>query len=248
MLHRLIDYPGPLWRPWAALVWLLMALAAMIWGPIIMIGAAFGRSRAKQTGLLRSWLRLLTRLLHLRIEVRGRENHDPAQPCLVVSNHQSHLDIPAAFEALGGDIRMVAKVELFRIPIFGPSMRRTEFIPLERGSRADSKRASQAILERIRSGIHVWVAPEGTRSPDGQLGVFKTGSFALAIQAGVPIQPIAILNSREAMPKSSLLVRPGTTIQVRVLPRIPTAGMDVAARRGLAEQVKQSIADAMARA
>jgi 1-acyl-sn-glycerol-3-phosphate acyltransferase len=123
----------------------------------------------------------------------GRENLLPGETYLVMSNHQSHYDIPVLFEvAIGSNIRMITKEELFRVPIFGgrPEARR---LHLDRpGDRHAAIRSLSAARDLMASGTHVWIAPEGTRSPTGELLPFKKGAFYLALEASLPILPVTI--------------------------------------------------------
>jgi len=247
LIKRLIDHPGPLWPLYGVWVWIFAALFSMVWGPYMLCLVAFGASRQRQTQAVRIWLGGITRVGRVSFDVRGRENQNPDEAALIVTNHQSLLDIPAAFEAFQGDIRMVAKASLFKIPIMGVVMKATEFIPLERGSQAAGKKASAEIERLIKSGVNVWVCPEGTRSEDGQIKDFKTGAFAIAIQTGVPVQPIVVKNSRETFAKSGFFIRPGKTIHVQVLPRVSTKGLRTEDRRALAEKVRNAMVEEIQR-
>jgi 1-acyl-sn-glycerol-3-phosphate acyltransferase len=242
MLARIFYYPGPLWRLYSSVATLVLVLSVAVWGLLLMFAALLGAPRSFQTWGVRAWNLFALKLYALRVQVEGAENHDPAKPSLVVSNHQSLFDIPAAFKALSGDLRMVAKKELFSIPIFGWAIRSMEFIPVDRGNRNSGQKAADKIGARIRSGLHVWVAPEGTRSPGPEMGAFKKGSFAVAIESKLPIQPLLICNSFEACPKGSLLARPGVELRVRVLPRISSEGYSIEERGELAERVRSVMA------
>jgi 1-acyl-sn-glycerol-3-phosphate acyltransferase len=242
---RIIRYPGPLWRPYAIFGFVIVALSVLFWGPPIMLLIFLGAPRRLQTWWVRVWCGFVLKMFGVRVEIEGRENHDPSKPSLVVSNHQSLLDIPAAFAAIDGDIRIVAKKELFTIPVFGQAAGLHEFIPIERGNQTSGRDAAKLIGARIRSGLHVWVAPEGTRSTGPELLPFKKGAFAVAIEAGVPVQPIVVMNSYEVVPKGSLLTRPGTIIRVRVLPRVDTSGYTLNDRAALAERVRSLMAEAL---
>lgn len=243
---RLFDYPGPLWKLSSALGFVVIALSVVVWTTFICFGSYVLRvSRSTQTRLVRSWLEVVCRSHGIRFLIEGAELHDPSKPALLVSNHQSLYDIPAVFSAIHGDVRMLAKKELFEIPLFGRSMQVVEMIPIQRESQKSSREASERVRNQIRSGLQVWLAPEGTRSRDGKLGNFKRGSFALAIQAGVPVQPIVVLDSRFAVVKGSLWARPGSLIHVRVLAPISTEGLTIDDRAALSEKVRAVMAEAL---
>lgn len=245
-MRKLFNYPGPLWKLSAALGLTGIGISIVVWTLWILFCTyvlRFGRQR--QTHLIRQWLGYVCWASGVRFLIEGAEHHDASRGALLVSNHQSLFDIPAVFAGCRGDIRMVAKKELFEIPFFGASMHACEMIPIQRESQTSSKEASAKVRDQIRSGLQIWLAPEGTRSKDGTLGKFKRGSFALAIQAGVPVQPIVVLDSRLAATKGSLLSKRGTVVHVRILPTISTEGMTTDDRGRLAELTRAAMATAM---
>src|SRR5690606_30789925 len=135
---------------------------------------------------------------------------------VLMSNHRSYYDIPTVFRAVPGRVRMVAKKELFRVPIFGPAMLASGFVKVDRERRESaiaSLRESQRLLE---SGTRVWIAPEGTRSRDGRLGPFKSGGFHLALSAGVPILPMALEGTEKILPHDGVRVRKGAHVTATI--------------------------------
>jgi len=246
VLRKIFLYPGPLWRLTATFSWLSAALAVLVMAPPFLLVTLLGFPLRWQTAYIRFWFRWVCATCFFKFEVIHRGDYDPTKACLVVSNHQSLFDIPAAYFAFSGNLRMVAKRELFWIPFFGQAMRAGGFIPHSRSSRASSAKVLRQIEKRFRSGVQVWVAPEGTRSEDGQLGNYRWGSFGLAISAQIPIQPIVVLNSREALPRSAFLPRVGTTIYSVALPQISTAGLKSSDRGAIATRVHQLSAEVLA--
>src|ERR1700743_1339407 len=118
----------------------------------------------------------------IRIEVSGRENIPMGRSCIFMCNHVSNLDPPVLIPLIPGRSSVLLKKELMSIPILGRAMRMAEVIPVERGSRRDAAKASvEAAAEALRSGLHIIVYPEGTRSKDGRLSTFKKGPFFLAL-------------------------------------------------------------------
>jgi 1-acyl-sn-glycerol-3-phosphate acyltransferase len=240
MISRLVDYPGPLWRPYSAVAILVVVLWVIFWGPLVILTSLL-RNRELTTWMVRAWNRGVLAIFRIKVRVKIDPSYDPAKPCLLVCNHQSHLDIPVIYFALRGHVRMVAKKELFRIPIFGYSLRSAEFIAIDRGNPEAGRKAAQKISERVRSGLQVWVAPEGTRSDDGKLGPFKSGSFGVAIDAGVPIQPLVVKNAYLALQKHEKLVKIGMTIDFEVLPQIKASEQLKENRHHLAEVTRAAI-------
>ena len=225
----------------------MVALAVLVMGPGLFLVILLGFSLKSQTTYVRAWFRFVSAVCFFKFETKFIGDYDPTKPCLVVSNHQSLMDIPAAFIAFSGNLRMVAKRELFWIPIFGQAMKAGGFIPLFRGDRQSSATVLKQIKRSFEKGIQIWVAPEGTRSDDGKLGEYRWGSFGLAIAAQVPVQPIVVLNSREALPKTSFLPRVGATIYSVTLPQISTLGLTTSSKGVIAKQVRELSLEAMAK-
>jgi 1-acyl-sn-glycerol-3-phosphate acyltransferase len=142
-------------------------------------------------------------------------------------------------------LRMVAKKELFAIPIFGWVLSRAHFIPVDRKSRNSGIAASSEMKKKLAKGICVWVAPEGTRSPNGELKSFRKGSFAVAMEAGIPVQPVVIWNSYLSCPKGSLLPRPGTKIVVEILDPIEPSHPSFSDRGTLCDETRSRMENAL---
>jgi 1-acyl-sn-glycerol-3-phosphate acyltransferase len=156
----------------------------------------------------RLWARLSLGLAGVRVTVSGA-GHIPDEPVIFMSNHQSSFDILALLAAMPRQIHWIAKKELFDIPVFGPSMRRGGYIPLDRG---DGRKALQSMDEAaavIRQGKCVVMFPEGTRTQDGHLLPFKRGGFILARKAGVPVIPVTINGSGRINPANQIRLYSG---------------------------------------
>ncbi len=175
---------------------------------------------------------------HFELDVRGRENLLPGETYLVMSNHQSHYDIPVLFEAIGSNIRMITKEELFRVPIFGNALKLGGFISIDRGNRHAAIRSLQAARDLMASGTHVWIAPEGTRSRTGELLPFKKGAFYLALEAKLPILPVTISGTRDALPAEGVRSRGGAHVRVTLHPRLDAAPYAAKGKPGRDELMK----------
>jgi 1-acyl-sn-glycerol-3-phosphate acyltransferase len=189
----------------------------------------------------RLWSRVALRLAGVTVEVAGADKVPVGTPVIFMSNHQGNFDILALFRAIPCRFAWIAKEELFRVPVFGHSMARAGYVPLDRsagGRKALKSMDNAAAL--IRNGRSVVVFPEGTRTPDGELLPFKQGGFLLAGKAGVPIVPITINGSMQINPKNHLELYPGT-IRVRFDDPVPTAGTAGKDRERLMEQVRLAI-------
>jgi 1-acyl-sn-glycerol-3-phosphate acyltransferase len=179
----------------------------------------------------------------VRVEVRGLENVPADRPCIFMANHASNLDPPIILPLIPGRTSILLKSSLMRIPILGTAMRMGKFVPIDRGGSLEAGRRSvHDATDAIRSGLHLLVFPEGTRSPDGRLTSFKKGPFFLAERSGAPIIPVAIAGTQRLMPKNSASIHPGD-VQVVYLPLIEPH--DYPTRDALIDAVHAAIAAAL---
>ncbi len=184
-------------------------------------------------------------LTGVKLEVEGREHLDAHRPAVFVFNHQSGIDPFIVGALLRRDVTAVAKRELAWDPRVAPIGYLVDVAYVERGNTAQAKEALAPALERLRAGVSVAMAPEGTRSRTPRLGRFKKGAFHLALQAGVPIVPIVIRNSGDVMWARSNVVRPGT-VQVRVLPPVSTRGWSAEELDAHVAEVRQMFVETLA--
>jgi 1-acyl-sn-glycerol-3-phosphate acyltransferase len=179
----------------------------------------------------------------IRVEVTGLEHVPAGQSCIFMSNHVSNLDPPVMIWNLPGRCSVLLKKELTKIPILGTAMLMAKFVPVERGSRRDAAQASvNAAGDALRSGLHILVYPEGTRSRDGRLSTFKKGPFFLAQQTNASIIPIAISGTERMMRKGSAAITPGVA-RVQMLPAIDPSAY--ATREDILRAVYSAIAEAL---
>ena len=186
------------------------------------------------------WSRIMLRTVGARVTYEGVENSRSRMPCIFASNHESNVDIWAVSPALPGPTRFVAKKSLFRIPFLGWGMAAAGFIPIDRSNRGKAIRSLKLAAEKIRSGNPVILFPEGTRSREGGLQPFKKGPFHLALQARVPVVPVAITGSWKVMPPGGIAVRPGP-VTVRFLPAVDHTEFLPNDHAGFARRVHEAI-------
>jgi 1-acyl-sn-glycerol-3-phosphate acyltransferase len=160
----------------------------------------------------------------VKLTVAGREHVDPDQPYIIVANHQSTFDIMAHFIALPCRIRFLAKVELFRVPLFGHALKAMGMVPVDRSSHNTYRKIEAGALRVAELGLSIIVYPEGTRTRTGDLLPFHKGAFALAVHTGLPILPTTIQGGVEAWPPKTRLIR-GGPITVAIDEPIPTGGL-----------------------
>jgi 1-acyl-sn-glycerol-3-phosphate acyltransferase len=164
-------------------------------------------------------------LLAVDLHVAGVANVPTGRAYVYMSNHQSHLDIPILYATLPSPtIRMLAKKELFQIPIWGRALRAAEFVEVDRANHTRALESIEVAAELIRDGVSIWIAPEGTRSRDGSIGRLKKGGFHLASETQTPIVPVAIRGTIAILPRGARAMRTGERVDVTIGAPIAVAG------------------------
>ena len=187
----------------------------------------------------RNWLRLSG----MTVSVKGADRVDPKQTYVFVSNHRSYLDTATLFVYTGRRIGVLAKKELLKVPILGNGMGFVNIMAIDRSNRDRALKTMAAATARIRSGISFGVFAEGTRAKPGEFLPFKKGAFYMAVEAQVPIVPVAMKNTDVLMGKGTGRAKPGT-IEMVLLPPLSTKGLSGDADvQGLVKSVHAMIAD-----
>jgi 1-acyl-sn-glycerol-3-phosphate acyltransferase len=189
-------------------------------------------------------IRLGVRFGGITVRVVGLENVPEGEPCIFLSNHVSNLDPPVLLPAIPGMTSVFLKRSLMKIPLLGTAMRMGKFVPVSRGhSKEEAQRSVEAAAEAIRSGLHITIFPEGTRSLDGKLLPFKKGAFFLAAETGAPMVPVVIRGTAEMMRRGSWKVYPGVAV-VEFLPLVRPG--EFASKEELMEAVRGAMERALA--
>ncbi|HET8725245.1 MAG TPA: lysophospholipid acyltransferase family protein [Anaeromyxobacteraceae bacterium] len=232
--------PGPVVNLLAAISYVVSVVVIVLGFPIlallVLVTAPFDPTRRVAGLFLRRLGSTPTYVFpfwHVRIE--GEQPASGAYVC--TSNHQSFLDI-FAMSRQKREMKWIAKEEIFKLPFFGLYFRLSGDISVNRGDRESGGAALTKARWYLDRGMPVMIFPEGTRSRDGRMGPFKPGAFRLAIEAQVPVLPVAVSGSAYGMPKGSPWIRP-TLVLVRVLAPIETKGMtgaDVVRLMGMARE------------
>jgi len=179
-------------------------------------------------------------LAGIRYRVIGRENVPTDTAVVFCSNHESNVDPAVLFNGLHPMLHILYKAELRSIPLMRTVFDVGGFVPVERRDRERSMASIARGAESLRNGNSFLIFPEGTRSRTGELLPFKKGGFIMAIQAQVPIVPVAIRGGRNAMRKGSAIVRP-VHVSVRIGTPIPTAGLTLDDRDRLIARVRAEV-------
>jgi 1-acyl-sn-glycerol-3-phosphate acyltransferase len=149
------------------------------------------------------------RIAGVKVDVVGRDRLDPAKTYIFMSNHASNLDPPILIRLIPRRTSVLVKKELFKIPILGPAMRIGSLVPVDRGNQERAIASLAAGRKVLETGINMMIFVEGTRSPNGRLLPFKKGPFYLAMNSGIPIVPVTIVNTHTLLPKGKRVARAG---------------------------------------
>lgn len=196
--------------------------------------------RTKIDQVCRLWSHALLRLIDLRWTVLGSMPElQPQRRYIIMCSHASHYDIPLSFVAVNGSMRMLAKNELGKIPVFGRAMRKSEFVFIDRNNKERSLRDLKIAKEKMESGIVLWVAPEGTRSKDGKLLPFKKGCFHLALETQAIIIPIVIRDIIKVLPKGETRPNKGVNVEFVIGNTIDAAEFSLSQKHELSAHLRQ---------
>src|SRR5438128_12246272 len=174
---------------WAALVALLVTIPS---ATAVLIVALLKSNAKIIDRIIRLWARGIVAGAGIDLRAEGIERVDPKQRYILVANHHSYFDIPCVFVAIPQPIRFMAKISLFKIPIFGWALGRSGFIPIDRKNRRTAVKSFHLAAQRIRKGNTIVVFPEEGRSRERAMRPFQRGGFLLALRSELPILPIAI--------------------------------------------------------
>ena len=220
----------------------LIYLYTAVLGMLSLLSSFFDHSGRVQHGFARLWSWLILRTSSAPLTVEGLERVDPSQPAIYTANHGSALDIPALYVGLPFQFRILAKSELFRLPFLGWHLTRSGQIPIDRTDARHSMRSLGHAAQSVKSGMPLVVFPEGGRCTDGHLQPFLGGIFYAAIKAQVPIVPMALIGTFEALPMNSYVIRP-TPFRLVIGEPIPTAGLHSRDMEVLSARVRKAMCD-----
>jgi 1-acyl-sn-glycerol-3-phosphate acyltransferase len=223
-----------------AFVATMIGLSTLVLGPPLILITLLTKSATLMYWTGVKLLVFITRIAGEKVTVEGRENI-PSGVCLFAANHTSNADAPAIVGSIPRRIAILGRKSLFDIPILGSAFRLAKFVPVDRENRDAALASVKEAVGRIKEGYSFLVYPEGTRSADGRLRRFKKGSFAMAIEAGIPVVPVACSGAHRIVKKNSWIIRPGK-VKVRFGKPIDASAYRIEERGELALRVHDAIA------
>lgn len=203
-------------------LWVMLASLALLAQTctLAMVRSATGRiTRQWVDDRIQIWTKQMLRLWGIKYRVYNPKKVKPkaGQATIMMCNHSSLFDIPLSFCAFPDtSLRMLAKKELGNLPFMGQGMKAADFPLVDRKNRQQAVKDLKAIHHLLETGIVMWIAPEGTRSPDGKLGAFKKGGFITAIETGAQIIPVGIRGAENIIPARTYRFYPNQTAEIHI--------------------------------
>ncbi|TAL68341.1 MAG: 1-acyl-sn-glycerol-3-phosphate acyltransferase [Bacteroidetes bacterium] len=193
----------------------------------------------------RNWGEKLLSICRVNVEVIGTENILPGSAYIYVSNHSSLFDIPVLLAMIPDNIRIMYKRELEKIPFLGWALISSPFISINRSDPRDAMAGLEEAIKSVREDVSVVIFPEGTRSKDGTLGVFKRGAFVLASRSGKKIIPVSIVGTNKILPTKSFDFTHGHVKMIIGKPLSITQPIDRSEEKALINSVRSTIEQGM---
>lgn len=223
----------------------IFILTTFILGMVNIAVSFFDSTGRLQIWLARLWARIVLAGAGVHISVEGLEQIDPKVSYVFAANHASYMDTPVAFALIPVQFRFLAKQGLFKIPFLGNHLKRAGHIPVLRDDPRGSVKTLQVAAETIqKKQISVLIFPEGGRSEDGRLQEMKEGAAYIAIRAGVPLVPIALIGTHNVLPYGAGILRSGKVV-LRILPPIETSSLTLKDRGRITEEVHSQLLNAL---
>ena len=227
----------------SGLIILWTVLSVILYGLTVLSLSVFSRRAARF--IARQWCLHLIFIAGVKLRVEGIGNIDKSKNYVFMANHQGYFDIPMLFAVLGSTLSFIAKKELFRIPFFGWGMWAIGCITMDRQNPRKARESiTRAVSALKKNNISLVIFPEGTRSASGKVGEFKRASFTLALEAGVPVVPVAICGTRNIQNKESFLIFPAT-VRLAICAPLALTGTPNIDKGQLAGKVRETIIKAM---
>ncbi len=233
----------------SVIVTLFFPFTVLILGPIAIVMHVLFHSRKIDDALIMAWGQMCCVMSGVRVHVIGLDNIPKddlnGKACLFLFNHSSFFDVFALAGYIPG-IRFGAKAELFKIPIFGQTMKILGTLPIARSNRQEVYKVYEEAKARFQNGEMFALSPESGRFYGPKLAPFKAGPFVFAMSAQVPVVPVVILGATRALPKGAFLFNKDhwrSKIELHILPAIETKNFSAEDRTDLQKVVYQKMND-----
>ena len=216
-------------------------LATGFFGTLALLASLVAKTGRTQHRIARVWARTCLRLSRSRLTIDGAENLHKHPVAVYAANHTSYMDTPVVFSSLPFQFRILAKKELWSLPFIGWYLNRSGQIPIDTENPRAALSSLNAGVKALRLGMPLFVFPEGSRTPDGNLQVFLAGAAFLAIRAQVPLVPVALSGVYDLLPIHTHHFFPGDLV-MSVGEPIDTTGMTLRQADELTGRVRREIA------
>lgn len=233
--------PGAMIRTVAAVIFVALCIFLIL--PFFLLYTWIVGSAAVMYAVAMKALRATLLIAGIRVRVEGASNI-PDATCIFVANHVSNVDPPILAPYMGKQVAILAKKEVFRVPILGWAMRSAHFVPVDRGDREAAAASVDEAIGHLRKGTSFLIFAEGTRSVDGRLRAFKNGTFLMAIEAGVKVVPVSLSGTQRLMRKGSLVITPGVAT-IRFGPAVDAKEYALDQRGELRDRVHELVAEGL---
>ena len=215
-------------------------------GTLALLASLVAKTGRTQHRIAQAWARACVWISGSRLTIRGGENLQKHKVAVYAANHTSYMDTPVIFSALPFQFRILAKKELWSLPFIGWYLNRSGQIPIDTENGHSALSSLGAGVKALRSGMPLFVFPEGSRTPNGDLQAFLSGAAFLAIRAQVPLVPIALSGVYDLLPIHTRHFYPGDLV-LSVSTPIETAGMTIRQADELTARVRSEIARMLGR-
>lgn len=248
MIRRRPPAPLPRLHRWRTNVFQvpLFSLFTGICGSLSLLASLWDKSGRVQHRIAQIWARGCVKISGAHLTVRGAENLRKHPVAVYASNHTSYMDTPVVFSTLPFQFRILAKKELWTMPFIGWHLDRSGQIPIDTVNSHATVSSLGAAVRTLRTGMPLFVFPEGGRTPDGAIQPFLAGAAFLAIRAQVPLVPIALSGVYDLLPIHTRHFYP-CEISLTVGEPIPTTGLTIRQTDELNTRLRQAIEDLTAK-
>jgi 1-acyl-sn-glycerol-3-phosphate acyltransferase len=236
--------PMPRWHRWRSNILQapIFFLVTGIFGTAALIASVWAKTGRTQHRIAQVWARACVTVSGARLTVIGGENFHKHTVAVYASNHTSYMDTPVIFATLPFQFRILARKDLWSIPFIGWYLARSGQIPIDTENPSAALSSLSAGVKALRARMPLFVFPEGSRTPDGELKEFLAGAAFLAIRAQVPLVPIALSGVYDLLPIHTHHFFP-CEMTLTVSEPIATTGMTMRQADDLTQTLRNRIAE-----